>query len=163
QDDYYNQHFDVHGTNDANGSNQSTGYGGTAGDYYEIAYNTIRGAQGYFCFIACLKTRPALMLRGKPTTGMHFDANVLGHGDPDPAVSLKMSKGDTGLRENEREFNFEAAGNKFGTDHSADLATGDFDGDGRTDVFVATGTAWFFSSGGQGAWELLHGSNKLTR
>jgi hypothetical protein len=30
-------------------------------------------------------------------------------------------------------------------------------------MFVATGTAWFFSRGGQEAWEFLHASNKLTR
>jgi hypothetical protein len=163
QDSYYNQHFDVHGTNDTNGDNYSTGYGGTAGDYYEIAYNAIRGDQAYYCVILCFKTRPALMLRGKPTTGMHFDANVVIHDDLDSAVSLKMGPHDTGWGEHHSDFNFDAAGNQFGTDRSSDLATGDFDGDGRTDVFVATGTAWFFSRGGQEAWEFLHASNKLTR
>ena len=39
---------------------------------------------------------------------------------------------------------------------------GDFDGDGRTDVFVATGTAWFFLRGGVEPWEFLHASNKRT-
>jgi FG-GAP-like repeat len=103
------------------------------------------------------------MLRGKPTTGMRFDANVVQHGDLDAAVSLKMDKGDTGWGEDHDDFNFEAAGNEFGTDQSGDLATGDFDGDKRTDVFVATGTAWFFSRGGQESWEFLHASDKLTR
>jgi hypothetical protein len=163
QDNYYNQHFDVHGTNDTNGDNQSTGYGGTAGDYYEIAYNAIRGDQEYACFIICFKTRPAVMLRGKPTTGMRFDANIAIHGDLGSAVSLKMGKGDLGWGQSHSDFNFDAAGNQFGTDRSSELATGDFDGDGRTDVFVATGTAWFFSSGGEGPWEFLHASTKLTR
>jgi hypothetical protein len=162
QGSYYNQHFDVHGTNDTNGDDKSTGYGGSAGDYFEIAYNTIRGAQNYYCFIFCFKTRPAVMLRGKPVTGMDFNANVVVHDDLDAAVSLKKSKGDSGWGEHHDEFNFNAAGNQFSTDHSAELATGDFDGDGRTDVFVATGTAWFFSRGGQEAWEFLHASNKLT-
>jgi hypothetical protein len=163
QDGFYNQHFDVHGTNDTNGDNVSTGYGGTAGDYYEVAYNAIHGDQGYYCLFFCVKTRPAVMLRGKPTTGMHFDANVVVHGDLDGAVSLKMEKGDTGWGEDHDDFNFDAAGNQFGTSRSGDLATGDFDGDRRTDVFVATGTAWFFSRGGQEEWEFLHASNKLTR
>jgi hypothetical protein len=162
QDGSYNQHFDVHGTNDENGSNVSSGYGGTAGDYYEVSYNAIHGAQGYFCAIVCLKTRPALLLRGKPTSGMHFDGNVVIHDDLDAAVSLKMEQGDTGIGEHHEDFNFSAADNQFGTDHSSDLATGDFDGDGRTDVFVATGTAWFFSRGGREAWEFLHASDKLT-
>jgi hypothetical protein len=163
QGSYYNQHFDVHGTNDTNGDDKSTGYGGTAGEYYEVAYNAVRGAQKYYCFITCLKTRPALLLRGKPTTGMRFDANVAVHDDLDAAVSLKMDKGDTGWGEDHDKFNFDASGNQFSADHSGDLATGDFDRDGRTDVFVATGTAWFFSRGGQEAWEFLHASNKLTR
>ncbi|HVH46089.1 MAG TPA: VCBS repeat-containing protein, partial [Labilithrix sp.] len=153
----------MHGTKDTNGDDVSTGYGGTAGDYFEVAFNAIRGDQGYYCFVACLKTRPALMLRGKPTSGMHFDANVLVHGDLDSAVSLTMAKGDTGWGEDHDAFNFEAAGNTFGTDHSSELATGDFDGDHKTDVFVATGTAWFYSRGGQGSWEFLHASDKLTR
>lgn len=34
----------------------------------------------------------------------------------------------------------------------ADLAVGDFDGDGRSDLLLATGTQWFFASGGQN-WE----------
>jgi hypothetical protein len=45
--------------------NKSTGYGGSAGDYYEVKFNTIRGAQAYYCFILCFKTRSALALRGK--------------------------------------------------------------------------------------------------
>jgi hypothetical protein len=163
QGSFYNQHFDVHGTNDTDGNDKSSGYGGTAGDYYEIAFNAIRGDQSYYCFIFCLKDRPALMLRGKPTTSMRFDSNVAVHDDLDAAVSLKHEKGDTGFGEHQDEFNFGAAGNQFSTDRSGDIATGDFDGDGRTDVFVATGTAWFFSRGGQEGWEFLHASTKLTR
>lgn len=54
--DFYNQHFDVHGTAlDANGG--VSGYGETAGEYYEIMYNAIRGAQGYDFGT---KTRPCL-------------------------------------------------------------------------------------------------------
>jgi hypothetical protein len=166
QGSYYNQHFDVHGTVDTNPDDDiddSSGYGGTAGDYYEIAFNAIRGDQGYYCFFVCLKDRPAFMLRGKATTKARFDSNVAVHDGLDAAVSLKMDKGDTGWGEDHDEFNFDATGNQFNTDRSRDLATGDFDGDKRTDVFVATGTAWFFSRGGQEAWEFLHASTKLTR
>lgn len=154
---YYNQHFDVHGTElDDDGDN--SGYGETAGEYYEIAYNTFRGEQGYYVW----KTRPAFMLRGKSTIGSYFDANVCVHDNLDGAVALKMESGDSGWGEDHAAHNFFASGNSFDTDYSGELATGDFDGDGRTDVFVANGTAWWFSSGGVGEWIFLHASNKRT-
>ncbi len=36
-----------------------------------------------------------------------------------------------------------------------DLAVGDFDGDGVDDVFVGTGTGWFFSSAGKTEWRFM--------
>jgi hypothetical protein len=39
---------------------------------------------------------------------------------------------------------------------TADLAVADFDGDGLDDVFVGTGAAWYFSSGGKSEWRLLN-------
>ncbi|MEA2432956.1 MAG: hypothetical protein QOG54_413 [Actinomycetota bacterium] len=148
----YNQHFDVHGT-------AHTGYGGYAGNRFEIAYNTIRGEQTY----SLVKTRPALMLRGKPLEGAFFHDNVVVHDDLDSAVSLKWKKSDSGIGEDQKQFNFHASGNRFDTDYSTEVAAGDFDGDRRTDVFVANGTGWFFSRGGSRPWEFLHASNKRTR
>lgn len=148
----YNQHFDVHGT-------ANDGYGGYAGERFEIAYNAIRGAQGY----SLVKTRPAFMLRGRPAQGAYFNNNVVVHDDLDAAVALKWEKSDSGIGENQKKFNFHAGGNRFDTDYSTEVATGDFDGDGRTDVFVANGTAWFFSRAGIRPWEYLHASNKRTR
>jgi hypothetical protein len=43
QNNFYNQHFDVHGDDDGGGD----GYGGCAGTYFVIANNTIRGEQKY--------------------------------------------------------------------------------------------------------------------
>jgi hypothetical protein len=138
---YYNQHFDVHGTG-------SGGYGGPAGEYFEIDHNTIRGDQTY---ALGFKTRPALMLRGTPTIGAVFNDNVLVHGDLGSAVSLKGNAA-----------NFSADGNQFSTDHSMEIAAGDFDGDGKTDIFLATGNAWFYSSGGSQPWTYLGPSGRLT-
>ena len=159
QGSYWNQHFDVHGTVDEDGDGGSDGYGSVAGEYFEITRNTIRGEQGYYL----VKTRPTLMLRGKPTVGARFDANVDVHDDLDGAVSLKGSKNATGWGEDHGAFNFSATGNRFDTDYSSELATGDFDGDGRTDIFVANGTAWYVSRGGVEPWQLLHPSDKRVR
>ena len=52
---------------------------------------------------------------------------------------------------------------KFDTDYSAEIAGGDFDGDGRTDVFTANGTGWFYSRAGIRPWEFLRVSDKRIR
>ncbi len=158
QGDYYNQHFDVHGTNDTDGDERSTGYGGYAGEYYEIVNNTIRGNQGYF---VGFKTRPSCMLRGTPTAGAYFSNNIDVHVDLDSAVALKGTSGATGMGEDQSNFNFHANGNRFRTDNSGNLAAGDFDGDGRTDVVLTTGNAWFYSSAGSEPWQFLRLSDKV--
>jgi len=38
------------------------------------------------------------------------------------------------------------------------LRFGDFDGDGRTDVFQTSGGRWYFSSGGRASWAPLASS-----
>ncbi len=160
QDSYWNQHFDVHGTAD-------DGYGGYAGEYFLIADNTIRGEQSYYV----VKTRPAFMLRGRtgdprdhrtPPNGSYFNGNYAVHDDLDAAVSLK-NRGDSGIGESHEAFNFHARGNRFDVDYTAEIASGDFDGDGRTDVFLANGTGWFFSRAGERPWEFIDGSNRRIR
>lgn len=145
---YYNQHFDVHGEGDG-------GYGGAAGTYFQIAFNTIRGEQSYYL----IKTRPALLQRGIPAEGMDFFHNVLVHNSRDAAVDFKgipLAPHQSFLTR----AKFRADGNHYDTDYSGELAAGDFDGDGRTDVFLANGTAWFFSRAGKKPWEFLHASTK---
>jgi FG-GAP repeat len=151
---YYNQHFDVHGT----GPGQ---YGGSAGTYFDIGFNTLRGNQRYYV----VKHRPAFMLRGRPEIGAWFHDNVAEHGDLDEAVSLKGqgTLADAGFGEDQKAYNFRASGNSFDTDYTTEIASGDFDGDGQKDVFVANGTAWFYSPGGLMPWKLLHESTKRTR
>lgn len=154
---YWNQHFDVHG--------QYGGYGGKAREYIEIAYNTIRGKQEYGA-LGFTETRPAFMLRGKPSIGAYFHDNVLVHDDESEAVRLK----EYGLNPKTGEFgptcgpshagcNLFVGSNSYNTDTSSDLAVGDFDGDGRDDVFLANGTGWWYSSAGLTEWRFLRASN----
>src|SRR5207244_4558471 len=89
-------------------------------------------------------------------------ANVVVHNDADSAIRLVQGDVTSLDDENPGSFNLRAQNNQYDTDHSTEIAAGDFDGDGHTDVFVATGTAWFFSRGGSQPWEFLHGSNKRT-
>jgi hypothetical protein len=145
---FWNQHFDVHGVGE-------NGYGGSAGEYFEIASNTIRGAQGYYL----VKTRPAFMLRGTPAIGAYFNHNVVVHKDLDAAVSLKSTEIIPGIGEDHDKYNFSATGNQFNTDTSLDVAAaGDLDGDGRDDLFLANGTGWWYSSAGKTEWRFLRPS-----
>lgn len=151
---YWNQHFDVHGQG-------PKGYGAEAGEYIEIAHNTIRGEQTYF---AGMQTRPAFMLRGKPTDAAHFHDNVVVHNDASKAVRLKVSVNCDqygnceSFCRSHAECNLHVGQNTYNTDTTAELAVGDFDGDGRDDVFLANGTGWWYSSAGYAEWRFLQPS-----
>jgi len=143
----FNQHFDMHGT--------VSGYGGQGGEYEEIRWNTIRGDQHYgaSCFIVCVggDTRRAFQLRGPPRLGAVFSDNVLTHPDLGAAVKIDPSVDQSKLT---------LSPNRYGTNTGGQLAVGDFDGDGRTDVFQATGAGWWYSGTGRAPWRFL---NQATR
>jgi hypothetical protein len=150
---YWNQHFDVHGT-------ESGGYGGDAGEYFVIASNTIRGEQTY----GIDTTRAAFMLRGRAASGAYFYDNVVVHDNPAEAVRLKAGDdcqvfvGGT-VQYSHDLCNLNVAPNRYDSDTRDQLAAGDFDGDGRDDVFLANGTAWWYSSAGLTEWRFLQASN----
>jgi hypothetical protein len=149
---YWNQHFDVHGTG-------SDGYGGEAGEYFEIARNTIRGEQGYYQ----IQTRPAFMLRGTPTIGAYFHDNAVVHDNAGEAVQFKPIAEclvyDGGFpRYSPEKCHLYVGDNDYNTDWINELAVGDFDGDRRDDVFLANGTAWWYSSAGRTEWRFLRAS-----
>jgi hypothetical protein len=54
--------------------------------------------------------------------------------------------------------NLHVDANRYNTDLINELAAGDFDGDGRDDVFLANGTAWWYSSAGRTEWRFLRPS-----
>lgn len=139
--DYWNQHFDVHGSG-------SGGYDGVAGEKFEVSYNTFRGAQGYG-FYPWNYQRPCMMVRATPMDRIDFHANI----------ALQWS--DQCMRRKgkdepvERVYDYD---NTFHLDTHDELGVGDFDGDGRDDVIVTTGTAWYYSSSGRADWRYLRNS-----
>lgn len=153
-DGAYTPHIDVHGdgeirdhadyNSDASGEWYSDYKGGTAGEYFEVTGNTVRGDQSYGS-----KTRSALILRGEPTEQLVFRDNVVEHGSASKAFD-----------NNQDAPNVDVAGNQYGVDTRAELAAGDFDGDGLADVFQATGTDWYYSSAGVSEWRHLNQSDR---
>lgn len=151
QSGYWNQHFDVHGSDG--------GYGGVAGERFDISFNTFRGDQDYFI----VKTRPAFMLRGTPTVGAFFHDNVLLHSDSGEAVRLEspdcfVPYPSGGGYYSEELCHLVIGPNTYGTDTSGGLAVGDFDGDGRDDLVQTSGDGWRYSRSGSSPWATLRGS-----
>jgi hypothetical protein len=131
--------FDVHGGLNVGGSHS----GGAAGDSYDIGFNTILATD-----------KLNLLVRGTPCREMRFHDNVL-------LRSLSESvetRAPPEYRECRPDFpRYCEYNNHDGSpDPTNDLAVGDFDGDGLDDIFVGTGVAWYFSSGGRAEWRFLN-------
>jgi hypothetical protein len=149
-DGNYNQHYDIHGTGTA-----KKGYGGSAGYYVEIRSDAIRGAQQYGQTLGFGgETRPAFFLRGTPALEAVFADNAV---EADSADAIKVS-GASALQLITT-GKLRSYGNAFNVNTAGQLAVGDFDGDGHSDVFVATGTGWFYSPWGRREWFWLRDSH----
>jgi hypothetical protein len=159
------QDFDMHGTGE---NSKGTGYGWTGGFALDIAGNTFLGGNRF-----------NFELRGHPCHAIFFRDNGTQQGQTDGAGTINFHDvGDPGVP-------LQVLGpdlpripvapltdvptsevidenNQFGNssipfpDPAAKLAVGDFDGDGVADLFMATGTAWYYSPGGTAEWRFLN-------
>lgn len=86
----------------------------------------------------------AIKLRGVPRHGASFRGNVFAH-DDDYGDAIETFD-DTNIIKGPNETGFDSFG-KYGVC--------DFDGDGKDDLFLATGASWWFSSGGNNHWTYL--------
>jgi hypothetical protein len=169
-DNLFNDHedekraiFDVHGT-----CTPGRWSGGRAGDLFEVAFNSF-----------LTKRTPMVNVRGTPCDhfSFHHNASVQKNSpdtlsvetdvpeplDGSPPVctwpdGTEFVPGDPNVILQVGPINdFEIENPLYRR-----LAVGDFDGDGRDDVFVATGVTWWFSSGGKAEWRLLNRRTQRT-
>jgi hypothetical protein len=136
---FYTHDFDMHGV----GSN---GFGGLAGNYVDILGNTFLGTN-----------RHNYEMRGYPCHDTDFHANVSLQ-SKDEAVNFKPSE--TQLGTDIEYMNVADIPNQFEfpnpTDH---LGMGDFDADRRDDLFLATGSAWYYAPAGNAEWRFLNAAS----
>lgn len=133
---YYTHDFDMHGT----GSN---GFGGRGGDYVQIYDNTFLGTN-----------RPNFEIRAMPCNPADFNGNVSLESSGS-AVSVKPAEIELSGPSDPGDY-VETAGNYFNSSNPTNnLGVGDFDGDGVQDLFLATGTAWYYAPQGTAEWRFL--------
>ena len=147
----YGGHFDMHGFGPGSDSSH---VGGTAGTYIDIEDNTFRGDQRYHAFGR--SRRPAFDLRGTPTLKAIFSNNVT---EAPAGKAIDVSGASVGYLVTHGKLVIR--GDRFGVNTSQQLAVGDFDGDGCSDVFLATGTEWEYSACGRAQWRYLNASSLL--
>ena len=131
---FHTHDFDMHGTG-------SGGKGGRAGGYMDLYRNTFMGTN-----------RHNFEIRGTPCDFVEFRNNV-SRQSFDDALSLDVGLFGTGMVKwimPDEPEQFELP------DPTAELGVGDFDGDGVQDLFLATGTAWYYSPHGNAEWRLIN-------
>jgi hypothetical protein len=166
-DDAGSHGFDVHGEGEALDDDSPW-----AGDVVHVRHNSFRSA-----------AQPAFKVRGRPVTGAFVADNCFAAETPARAVlqsrftgNLFVGANSYGATTGACHERLEAAvgwalsrGGRAGWERLArytfapdEVALGDFDGDGRTDLFRATGARFYYAPGGADPWRPLAASG-LTR
>ena len=140
-DSWYTHDFDVHGSAAGSTIDFEDGLvpphaGGNGGCYFEITANAFGN------------NRENLDLRGTPCLGASFFYNVTRRSQDD-AITDRSNGNVLNVFGN----TFSAAG------PTQTLGLGDFDGDGQTNRFLATGAAWYYQPASTLEWRYLRASD----
>lgn len=139
-------HFDVHGLeNDLLGFRDYDD--GWAGETIDVAYNSF----------LCIKGT-AFNVRGTPANAAYFRHNVTPA--PPPPRAGRCYYPWSPVTEQSDKNNIFVDKTVTAPDPRQQLAVGDIDGDGRDDVFLATGQAFYYSSAGVTEWRFLNQSTR---
>lgn len=142
---FHTHQFDVHGDNNCgisgliNDSSWNCGRAGGQIVYRENAFQYRRDN--------------AIKIRGTPQFGATIERNIFAHAKVDDAVGL--TRGKTRIT-----FGDGPSANVAGVDPFGKYGVCDFDGDGRDDLFLATGVTWWYSSGGELHWSYLNAATE---
>jgi len=140
---YYTHQFDVHGTKYCNETLNIYPFGcGQAGDTFEIARNAFQYTSGN-----------AIKVRGNPTVGAVVASNIFAHDGRGDAI---VQNGNPGYGDNITNPIDVQGNNKYDIDTYGKYGVCDFDGDGRDDLFLATGASWWYASAGRREWRFLN-------
>jgi hypothetical protein len=141
---HFPANFDIHGS----GPGHDGGIAGSGGDVF---HNTFLGTQNL-----------NFDVRGAPCPGWlaRFQSNISIESAHD-AIQWQLCSGSCEEHPNENPPAsnlpawFQINGNFNSRDPTAQLGVGDFDGDGKDDLFLATGEGWYYSPGGKADWRFL--------
>jgi hypothetical protein len=151
---HYTQQFDVHGSNGClrvwlpiKGWFDAYPYGcGQAGESFEFSRNAIQYTRG-----------DGIKVRGNPSSSARAIQNVFATGGGNAITQ----NGGGGFPFSSNISNpIQASGNQFGVDTYGKYGVCDFDGDGRDDLFQATGAQWWYMSGADRHWVFLQANTE---